>query len=842
MNRRAPRAIAPLVLVLGLLVAVPTPAVVAEQACHPILTPPAFSDTTPTPEDVLGFAIGSQQVTTAESDRYLRAVADASDRVVDGVAATSVQGRALRYAVVGSPANLGRLPEIRADLARLRDPATSATQAAAIAARTPAILWIAGNVHGNEESGADATLRILYEIADRTDCVARRILDDALVVLLPIQNPDGREANTRRNAYGFDMNRDWFARTQPETDGRLELIRSFPPQLFLDAHEFGFKTYFFPPNADPVYAETGDLQKIWIDDVFSAAISAEFDRQKIAYFHGAPYDLFAPIFGDTVPTVGFGAAGMTLEKHNGDSISVRSYQQYVASWVSLYEGAVQHERLLGEWHGSFSQAYRDGVAGRLEPNAVFNKGSSLYQQVPDRRVRHYFLRPSAERGFELDTLVRRLQRMDVKVYRLNAALDVPDYRPYGRAPSASRLPAGTIWVPMAQSQKRWVQAMLNEDSFIPVTVTYDVTAWSNPLLLNLDGGSSGASLSPSATLIPPVAGPKAPTLPKNPPSIGLWEIPGSTAAFQSAGSVRYLFERVWDLPYSSVTADDIRAGLPGIDVLLVPDGYTNYGLQALGSKGKRALRTWVNDGGRFVGWQGGAALAARSGVSTAVLNASHTNAPGSLIRVALDPGSPLAAGVGPFAWVMYDDDDVMTQGVGGATTPVRYPNASSGDRFVSGLSIGTDELDGTAAVLDETVGAGRAIVFSFDPNFRAWTLGTQRILRNALLGPDPAGPASAAAAGSTARSTAERRAVAAATALPQVASPLRLRISGGDLAAATDVIGRLGLSATVLPDGTDALILISNPKAYGVEDHPKLQALLQGLRASGVTIGSLSVP
>ena len=107
---------------------------------------------------------------------------------------------------------------------------------------------------------------MLWELADRSDCAARRILDEAIVVILPTQNPDGREADTRRNAYGFDMNRDWFARTQPETDGKVELLRRFPPVLFIDAHEIGGEDdYFFPPNADPIYHETPDRSLGWID-------------------------------------------------------------------------------------------------------------------------------------------------------------------------------------------------------------------------------------------------------------------------------------------------------------------------------------------------------------------------------------------------------------------------------------------------------------------------------------------------------------------------------------------------------------------------------------------------
>ena len=33
---------------------------------------------------------------------------------------------------------------------------------------------------------------------------------------------------------------------------------------------------------------------------------------------------------------------------------------------------------------------------------------------------------------------------------------------------------------MAQARKHWVQSMLNEDTYIPHDVTYDVTGWSNP--------------------------------------------------------------------------------------------------------------------------------------------------------------------------------------------------------------------------------------------------------------------------------------------------------------------------------------------------------------------------
>ena len=46
---------------------------------------------------------------------------------------------------------------------------------------------------------------------------------------------------------------------------------------------------------------------------------------------------------------------------------------------------------------------------------------------------------------------------------------------------------------------------------------------------------------------------------------------------------------------------------------------------------------------------------------------------------------------------------------------------------------------GSTAVADEPVGRGRSIVFSFDPLYGGGSEGTQKVLFNAILGPDPKG-------------------------------------------------------------------------------------------------------
>jgi Zinc carboxypeptidase len=838
--RRARLAVLLLVVTVGAALTPSAAAAPSAPACDPVRTPPELAGQVPTAEEVIGFPLGQRDVTVAESDAYLQAVASASPRVVAGTAAVSWQGRALRYAIVGRPGNVtpAGLARIRLRTALLRDPRTPARLAAHLARTTPAILWVAGNVHGGEESGTDAALRVLYELADRRDCAADQILDNAIVVLLPTQNPDGREADTRRNVYGFDMNRDWFARTQPETDGKLQLLRRYPPVLFIDAHEMSAETYFFPPNADPVYHEITDESIDWINNLYGAAMAAEFTRQGIPFFNRDVYDLFYMGYGDTVPSTAFTAAGMTFEKASGDPAPRRVYEQYLTQWVSLSWGAANADGILARWHGAWVEALRQGRAGELEPNEIVNPGNELVTQVPDRPLRHWFLSArDPAKARELRALVRRLQRMDVAVYRLREPLAVPDFKAYGRAPRAAVLPAGTYWVPMAQAQKHWVQAMLNEDTYTPFPYFYDVTAWSNPLLFNLGGGSSGAVLHPAASRVRPLAAPARPRPPADPPALALFQLDEGTTAIESSGWLRYLLDRVWRLPYRELDAAAVAAGgLDGTEVLLVPDGSEADAAEALGPAGRQALVDWVGGGGRYVGWRGGTRLAAALGITTATLAEPTSDIPGSLIRARVDRASPLGVGVGRFAWPFAAYDPVM-RASDPAQVAVAYPPAASPDFFVSGFAAGAEELAGTAAVVDEPVGAGRAVLFSFEPNFRAFTDGTQRLLRNAVLGPSPQAPPADQAA--RARSVAAARAAAAR--LSDLDRPIRVTVAASGAAATERLLRGYGARFEAHRAGGQVRFLVANPRGLAADEHPFAADLARRLQAGNLPVRAFSV-
>ena len=151
------------------------------------------------------------------------------------------------------------------------------------------------------------------------------------------------------------------------------MLRRFPGPLFVDDHEMGADDFFFPPNADPIYHEITDESVDWINNIYGAALAAEFTRQGIPFFNRDVYDLFYMGYGDTVPATGFISAGMTYEKNNEDPIAERAYEQYVAQWVSLSQGAIRKREILEEWASAWREAYRQGVAGFLEPNELVNE-------------------------------------------------------------------------------------------------------------------------------------------------------------------------------------------------------------------------------------------------------------------------------------------------------------------------------------------------------------------------------------------------------------------------------------------------------------------------------------
>lgn len=163
---------------------------------------------------------GDSWTTVQEGQKFWRKLDKATDRVrVDRIGAT-VEGRPLQLVQVGAPA-----PK-------------SVRQAA-----KGSVLMYNCSIHGDENSGREACMQLARDMAFSTDPSVGRLLR-ATTVLFLNSNPDGWAADTRQNANGIDINRDFMKVETPEGRAIVETIRDWKPDVLNDLHEYGPREYY----------------------------------------------------------------------------------------------------------------------------------------------------------------------------------------------------------------------------------------------------------------------------------------------------------------------------------------------------------------------------------------------------------------------------------------------------------------------------------------------------------------------------------------------------------------------------------------------------------------------
>jgi hypothetical protein len=147
-----------------------------------------YDPAVPTAQKVLGYDFGERISSPADIAKYFHALAAAEPaRLKIFEYGKTWEGRELIYAAIGSEANLRRLAEIRAGMAKLHDPRkTSAAEAQKLMESLPSILWLAYGVHGNEISSPDAAMATAYHLlAARNDKLAADVLANTLTIRIP---------------------------------------------------------------------------------------------------------------------------------------------------------------------------------------------------------------------------------------------------------------------------------------------------------------------------------------------------------------------------------------------------------------------------------------------------------------------------------------------------------------------------------------------------------------------------------------------------------------------------------------------------------------------------------
>ena len=423
------------------------------------------------------------------------------------------------------------------------------------------------------------------------------------------------------------------------------------------------------------------------------------------------------------------------------------------------------------------------------------------------------------------------------IHELDAPLAVPDYRPHTLAPRAETLPAGTLWIPMEQPQKHWIQATMNEDAYVPIASAYGLTGFSLGLLSGAEIGWSGAVLSPDAHRLADLRHPGPPRVVGRAPKIRLFQITGGFYAWEGTNWLRYLLDHIWKLDYEVVVGEDIAHGaLEGVDVLISPSGGTYGALKHLGERGQRRLIRWVNGGGRYVGWRWGSAqLPYVLGLSDNRLTYPRASIRDGLFRVMLDQGSPLARGLGDAIWMVFDGDVMMMRrdrDDAPDTTPGWF-SSDPADFAVNGVAVGTKLLRGKGVISDEQVGDGRVIISALEFNWKAETVGAQKILWNAIFGDDPSTLQRRSPVAYAPGLVAERLAQTPEDSLPM---SFWVTVAREDASTARAVLRELGASVRRMPAGADVTFVVANPDELSLEEHRFAGRNPEVLRDRGVEV------
>nr|WP_287939947.1 M14 metallopeptidase family protein [Algoriphagus sp.] len=445
-----------------------------------------YNPSVPTPKQVLGYEVGEWHVTHDQLVMYMKAVAAASDRVKFEETGRSYEKRPQTLLTITSPSNLGKLDQIKAERAKLREPGSSVN-----IQNMPVVMFMGYSVHGNEPSGANASLLAAYHFAAANEIAAD--LEKIVLLLDPAINPDGlnrfaswvnshkayvmngdpaqRELNEawprgRTNHYWFDLNRDWLPVQHPESRNRVKVFQSWLPNIHLDFHEMGTNsTFFFQPGVPSRVHPLTPKKNFELTEKIGTYHAKALDQIGSLYYNQENYDDFYYGKGSTYPDVQ-GSIGILFEQASSRghlqesangmlSFPFTIRNQFTAN-LSSYQAAKEMRVELNQWMKDFYTEIKN------ETTADVNKAYIFGAKEDDAR------------SFHLADLI--LQH-DIKVFALKEDITV-NGKQFKKESS--------YIVPADQPQYRLIKAMFETRTTFQDSLFYDISAWTYPMAFHLD--------------------------------------------------------------------------------------------------------------------------------------------------------------------------------------------------------------------------------------------------------------------------------------------------------------------------------------------------------------------
>ena len=457
---------------------------------------PGFCQQLKTPDAFLGYPLGSRYTPHHRLVSYFQYAASATaDKMKLEQYGETNEKRPLLLAYIASTENMARLDEIRKNNLRLTGMLTD--QAGDINA--PAIVWLSYNVHGNETSSSEVSMKVLYDLLDASNAKTTEYLKNVVVIIDPCINPDGRDRYVnwvtqmigknvnpdpnarehsepwpggRYNHYNFDLNRDWAWQTQVETKQRLVKYNQWMPHVHSDYHEQGYNNpYYFAPAAQPYHEVITPWQRDFQVEI-GRNNAKYFDANGWLYFTREVFDLFYPSYGDTYPIYN-GSIGMTFEQGgggragaaivigNGDTLTLKDrIDHHFTTSISTLEVVSKN---AGKVVKEFKKFFDDEKA-----NGVGEYKSFVITDVNTNKINSF----------------KELLDLNGITYGTSTAGMLKGYN-YFTGKEESFSATNAIVVSTYQPKGVLAKVLFEPKSKLIDSATYDITAWALPFVYSL---------------------------------------------------------------------------------------------------------------------------------------------------------------------------------------------------------------------------------------------------------------------------------------------------------------------------------------------------------------------
>jgi hypothetical protein len=607
----------------------------------------AFAQNAPSPRSVLGFHPTDDKTIAdwSQITDYFARLDQASDKVKVQEIGKTTLGRPMIVAFISSAENIKNLDKYRKINQSLANPTTITGQTAPndLIAQGKTIVSISCSIHATEVVAAQMSMNLAYDLATANDEGTKEILNNTILLLIPSSNPDGvniiadwyrktlgtkSEGTAPPELYhpyaGHDNNRDWFMLNLAETRNITRLYwQEWFPHIVYDVHQMGqtgarfvIPPFFDPPNPriSPLilrevgligYKMASDLQA---KNIAGVATNTTFDTWWHGGFRSAPYyhnsigilseaasaDLMSPI---TVTKE-------QLQRNRGGR-GLNSPLETATNHPDAWNGGLWRPRDIAEIEMTASRALLE-MAAKFRPRYLrnfYNLGkANLERNAADPQA---FVVTAGQPNAE--TVARFLeilmwQGVEVHQMREEGYFAMDKAKPN----DFHEIPLGSFLIFVNQAQKNNVLSLFERQVYPQrlnasgeAEIPYDVAGWTLPLQMgveydtvwntrdlenyrktlkrveNINQARDVLNLSANAQ---PFA--KIPNPLKSNPKIGLYK--GYTSSMDE-GWTRLVFDN-YQIPFSSVSDADFRAGNLNYDAIILPADSENTIVRGLSAE------------------------------------------------------------------------------------------------------------------------------------------------------------------------------------------------------------------------------------------------------------------